>query len=255
MGMLLLLLLELERDVLIIIEVILELLLLLLVPSAVSRVSTMLLLLLGPYSGWRVTLGLPLHKLLLFLGFLVVFQINILMVHHLINVLVMLIILVVELVGIYHELPLLVGGRVAVAGRTSVMARGAAAATFELRVVAQATGIGAAFVDHLGNLLDELEEVDAMLGVAIDYLLSADVRQIILQDLLAEQIDQRLNVLCHLGLVLASRQLREVYLGESRLEELDVELITEKDRHIVDGLCHPQVPQDVISELNYDLHN
>jgi hypothetical protein len=110
-------------------------------------------------------------------------------------------------------------------------------------------------VNHLRNLLHELQEIDAVLRVAINDLISADVGQIVFEDLLAKQVNQGLDVLRHLLLVLPCCQLAEVDIGESRLEELDIELIGEEHSEILDGLLHPQVPQDVISQLDNHLHN
>lgn len=89
-----------------------------------------------------------------------------------------------------------------------------------------------------------------MLGVPIDYLLTLDVTQVILKYLFSEQINERLNVFCHLCNILTRGQLREIYLRECGLEELNVEFITEEDRHVIDGLFHTQVPQYFISELD-----
>jgi hypothetical protein len=86
-----------------------------------------------------------------------------------------------------------------------------------------------------------------VLRVSIDYLLALNVTEVILKDLFPEQINERLNVLCHLPDVLPRGQLREVDLRESRLEELDVEFVTEEDSNIINRLLHTQVAQDVIS--------
>lgn len=110
-------------------------------------------------------------------------------------------------------------------------------------------------MNHHRDLLNQLEKVDAVLRVAIDYLLTLDVTQVILKDLFSEQIDERLNVFCHLCNILACSQLRKIYLRECSLEELNVEFITEEDRHVIDGLFHTQVPQYFISELDDHLHD
>ena len=110
-------------------------------------------------------------------------------------------------------------------------------------------------VDHLGDFLYELEQVDTVLGVAVDDLVAADVRQVVLQDLFTQEVDQGLDVLRHLLLVLSRGQLREVDVGEGGLEKLDVELVGEEHSHVLDGLGHPKVAEDVISQLDNHLYD
>jgi len=74
--------------------------------------------------------------------------------------------------------------------------------------------------------LDKLQQVDAVLRVSMDDLLTSDVREVIFQNLLTKQVDKRLNILCHLGHILASCQLTKVDLRECGLEELNVKLVT-----------------------------
>ena len=90
-----------------------------------------------------------------------------------------------------------------------------------------------------------------MLRVSIHNLLSLNVAQVVFKDLFTEQVDESLDVLCHLLHVLARRELAEVYLRERSLEKLDVKLVAEEDRDIVDGFLDPQVFEYVISQL-YD---
>ena len=90
-----------------------------------------------------------------------------------------------------------------------------------------------------------------MLRVSIHNLLSLNVAQVVFKDLFTEQVDESLDVLCHLLHVLARCELAEVYLRERSLEELDVKLVAEEDRDIVDGFLDPQVFEYVISQL-YD---
>jgi hypothetical protein len=108
---------------------------------------------------------------------------------------------------------------------------------------------------HNRDLLNELKEVYAVFRVAIDYLLSLDVAEVILEDLLTQKVNERLNVFCHFTNVLTCCQLREINLRESSLEKLNVEFVTEKDSNIVDGLLHSQISQYVITQLNDDLHD
>jgi len=74
--------------------------------------------------------------------------------------------------------------------------------------------------------LDKLEQVNAVLRVAMDDLLSSDVREVIFQNLLTKQVDERLNILCHLVHILAGCQLTKIDLWESSLEKLNVKLVT-----------------------------
>jgi len=78
-------------------------------------------------------------------------------------------------------------------------------------------------------------------GVSTDDFVTSDVLQVVLEDLLGEQVDQRLDVLCHVFLVVRLLQRAEVDVGERGLEKLDVECITEKDGHIVDRFFDAQV--------------
>jgi len=60
----------------------------------------------------------------------------------------------------------------------------------------------------------QLQQVDAVLGVALHDLLSGDVTQVALQDLRLQQFDQHLQVLSHFLLRLARLDVVEVDLGE-----------------------------------------
>jgi hypothetical protein len=103
--------------------------------------------------------------------------------------------------------------------------------------------------------LDKLKEVDAVLWVPVHDFFSLDVAEIILKYLLTKKVNERLNVFGHLSNILSSRQLREIDFRESCLEELNVELITEEYCDVINGLLHTQVPEDLISKLNYHLHD
>ena len=59
----------------------------------------------------------------------------------------------------------------------------------------------------------------------MDNLFSSDVREVIFQNLLTKQVDERLNILCHFVHILASRQLTKVNLWECSLEELNIKLV------------------------------
>lgn len=94
-----------------------------------------------------------------------------------------------------------------------------------------------------------------MLWVTVHDFLSLDVAEIILKYLLTKKVNERLNVFGHLSHILPSRQLREINFRESRLEELNVELITEEYCDVVNGFLHAQVPEDLVSKLDYHLHD
>ena len=64
-----------------------------------------------------------------------------------------------------------------------------------------------------------------MFGVARDNLVSADVTQVVHEDLLAEQVNQCLNICCHLLFVLSLFEFAEVKVRECRLEKLNVESV------------------------------
>jgi len=103
--------------------------------------------------------------------------------------------------------------------------------------------------------LDKLKEVDAVLWVPVHDFLSFYVAEIILKYLLTKKVNERLNVFGHLSHILTSRQLREIDFWEGCLEELNVELITEEYCDIIYGFLHAQVPEDLISKLDYHLHD
>lgn len=110
-------------------------------------------------------------------------------------------------------------------------------------------------LDHLWNLLDKLKKVDAMLRVAAHNLIAFYVTQIILQNLFSKKVNERLNVFGHFFHILACSKLREIYLWESCLEELNVEFITEKHCYIIYWVLNPQIPENIISELDDHFHD
>ena len=59
----------------------------------------------------------------------------------------------------------------------------------------------------------------------MDNLFSSDVREVIFQNLLTKQVDERLNILCHFVHILSSCQLTKVNLWECSLEELNIKLV------------------------------
>lgn len=94
-----------------------------------------------------------------------------------------------------------------------------------------------------------------MLWVPVYDFLSLNVAEIILKYLLTKKVNERLNVFGHLSHILPSRQLREINFRESRLEELNVELITEEYCDVIYGFLYAQVPEDFVSKLDYHLHD
>jgi hypothetical protein len=81
-------------------------------------------------------------------------------------------------------------------------------------------------LNHGRDLLNKLEKVDAVLWIAMHYLLSLDVREVVFQNLLTQQVYERLNVFGHFVHILTLGELTEVNLRESCLEKLNVEFIT-----------------------------
>ena len=84
-----------------------------------------------------------------------------------------------------------------------------------------------------GDVLDELQEADAVLGIAADDLYAAEGAEVHLEHLLAEEVNEKLDVLGHFLLALAWLHLAEVEVWECRLEELDVELIAVRSSLVV----------------------
>lgn len=91
-------------------------------------------------------------------------------------------------------------------------------------------GWGSALVviNHDWDFLDELQQIDAVLWVALDDLLTRDVTQIISQYLLAQQVYQGLQVLGHLLFIRGLSYISKIYLREGHLKELQVERISIK---------------------------
>jgi hypothetical protein len=110
----------------------------------------------------------------------------------------------------------------------------------------------------LADLLQNLKQIDAVIGIAADDLVASDVAHVEIQDLLREKIDQRLDALGHL-LRLHARvrlvdELLEVEARVGHLEAADVELVLEEHRVVVDRLLLPEVAPDLIAnvENGYD---
>ena len=67
-----------------------------------------------------------------------------------------------------------------------------------------------------------------MLRVSADDLITTDVLQVVLQDLLRKQVDQSLDILSHFLLVVSLLEGAEVDIRESCLEKLNVEHVAAK---------------------------
>jgi hypothetical protein len=72
---------------------------------------------------------------------------------------------------------------------------------------------------------------------------------------LTKEVNECLDIFCHLFFILAGSQLTEINLGECRLEELDVELVTKEDSDFINGFLYTQVLQNVVAQLDDYLHN
>lgn len=77
-----------------------------------------------------------------------------------------------------------------------------------------------------------------MLGIARHDLVALDVLQVVHQDVLAQHVDQRLNIGRHLLVFLRFHQLAEVAVGESRHEKLHVELVPATIITINQSICN-----------------
>ena len=80
-------------------------------------------------------------------------------------------------------------------------------------------------VHHAGDLLGQLQQVDAVLRIASHDLVSFDVLQVVHQYVLAEHVDEGLNICRHLIFVFGLHQRVKVAVWERRHEKLDVKLI------------------------------
>ena len=67
-----------------------------------------------------------------------------------------------------------------------------------------------------------------MLWVSCNNFIAANVPEIVLKDVLGQQIDQRLNVHCHVLFILCLFQLAKVQIVKSLLEKLDVKGISKR---------------------------
>ena len=74
--------------------------------------------------------------------------------------------------------------------------------------------------------------------------------QVVLEDLLRKEVNQSLDIFRHLLLGLAWLKRAEVNVAKSKFKELDVEGITEKDRHVHYGLLNTQVAKHFIAKLD-----
>lgn len=94
-----------------------------------------------------------------------------------------------------------------------------------------------------------------MLRVSTYDFFSLYVRKIVLENFLAEQIDKSLYVFRHFLFGLCLFEGAEIDVWECTFKELNVKLITEKYRNILDGFFHAKIGKDLISEIQNCLND
>ena len=94
-----------------------------------------------------------------------------------------------------------------------------------------------------------------MLRVSTYDFFSFYVRKIVFENFLAEQIDESLYVFCHFLFGLCLFKGTEIDIWECTFKELNVKLITEKYRNILDGLFHAKIGEDLVSEIQNCLND
>lgn len=104
-----------------------------------------------------------------------------------------------------------------------------------------------------------MKQVDAVLGVAVHNLVASDMAHVVHQDLLAKEINQGLDGLCHLlwldGLILVFKEARKVEIGISHAETLDVESVLKENANVVQLLGLAEVFPDLVSENENSLYD
>ena len=98
-----------------------------------------------------------------------------------------------------------------------------------------------------------------MLGIPANNLLTLNVAHVVVQDLLAQKINESLDSLCHLlwlySLIVVLHEAGEVKIRVGHLKALDVKSVLEKDAHIIKGLCLAEVLPDLVSKDQNSLDN
>ena len=73
--------------------------------------------------------------------------------------------------------------------------------------------------------------------------------KVILQNFLTQKVDQGLDIFCHLLFCLRFFKRTEVNVRKCALEELDVELVTEKDRNVVNLILDAQIAEHLVAQF------
>ena len=97
--------------------------------------------------------------------------------------------------------------------------------------------------------------MDTVLRIAADELITLDVLQIVHQNVLAEHVDEGLNVSCHFILVIRLFQLTEVVVWEGHLEELDIKLVPEEHSGVFDVFVLAHVVPYLIAQVHNSRDN
>ena len=91
-----------------------------------------------------------------------------------------------------------------------------------------------------------------MFRVPVDDFVTLDVAHVVVQDLLAQQVDQSLDGLGHLlwldRLVLVLEQAREIEVWVGHLKALDVESVLEEDADVVQRSHLPEILPDFVTQ-------
>lgn len=93
-----------------------------------------------------------------------------------------------------------------------------------------------------------------MLRVSINDLFAFNMRKVVLQNFLWEQVNKGLNVFSHLFFGLGFLQRTEINVGESSLEKLNVELIWEENCDVIDGLLNSEICKYLVTEVQNGLN-
>ena len=94
-----------------------------------------------------------------------------------------------------------------------------------LALIVVALGCALVRLHHQRDFFGELKQVYAVLRVTTDDLCALDVREVVLEDFLTQQIDQCLDILSHFFLGLCLFKRAEVDVGKGALKKLNVELV------------------------------
>lgn len=77
-----------------------------------------------------------------------------------------------------------------------------------------------------------------MLGVSVDDFLALNVVEVVFEDVLAQQVDERLDIVGHFLVGRGLLELRKVDVGKSPFKERNVELVREEHLHVFDRLLN-----------------